>query len=77
MTRTYTGARVVFDCAPTHGGRGHAFATEAEMLTILIIVLVLALLGGGFGHGKFGPAGWSPAAIIAVILIFMLVTHRL
>jgi hypothetical protein len=47
------------------------------MLTILIIVLLIALLGGGLGHGKFGPAGWSPAAIIAVILVVMLLTGRM
>lgn len=47
------------------------------MLTILIILLLLGVLGGGFGHGRVGAVGWSPAAIIAVILIFMLVTNRL
>lgn len=47
------------------------------MFTILIIILLIALFGGGLGHGKFGAAGWSPAAIIAVILIFMLVTNRM
>lgn len=47
------------------------------MLTILIIVLLIALLGGGLGHGKFGAAGWSPAAIIAVVLVVMLLTGRM
>ena len=47
------------------------------MLTILIIVLLIALLGGGLGHGKFGAAGWSPAAIIAIILVVMLLTGRM
>ena len=47
------------------------------MLTILIIVLLIALLGGGVSHRKAGLAGWSPAAIIAVVLIFMLVTNRM
>lgn len=47
------------------------------MLTILVVVLVIALLGGGFGHGKFGVAGWSPAAIIAVILVLMLLTGKM
>lgn len=46
------------------------------MLTILVIVLVIALLGGGFGHGKVGLAGWSPAAIIAVILLLVIFTGR-
>ena len=47
------------------------------MLTILIIVLLIALLGGGLGHGKLGVAGWSPAAIIAVVLVVMLLSGRM
>jgi hypothetical protein len=47
------------------------------MLTILIIVLLVALLGGGFGHGRFGYASWSPAAIIAVVLLLLLLLGRL
>lgn len=47
------------------------------MITILVIILLIALLGGGLGHGRFGAAGWSPAGIIAVILIIMLLTGRL
>ena len=47
------------------------------MLTILIILLVLAALGGGLGHGRFGFAGWSPAAIIVVVLVLLAVTGRL
>ncbi|MDB4957163.1 MAG: hypothetical protein JWO36_4732 [Myxococcales bacterium] len=43
---------------------------------ILVALLVLALFGGGVGHRKAGLAGWSPAAIIAVILAIMLVTGR-
>jgi hypothetical protein len=44
------------------------------MLTILIILLVLALLGGGIGHSRFGYAGWSPAGLILLVLLVMLVT---
>lgn len=47
------------------------------MFTILIVLLVLALLGGGMGHSRFGYAGWSPAGILVVILLLLLVTgHR-
>ncbi|MBA3453854.1 MAG: DUF3309 domain-containing protein [Deltaproteobacteria bacterium] len=56
---------------------GHSLAHLGIMLTILVIVLLIALLGGGFGHGKFGAAGWSPAAIIAVILVVMLLSGRM
>jgi len=48
------------------------------MLTILVIVLVLALLGGGLGHGRFGYAGWSPAGILLVVLfLWLLFGHGL
>jgi hypothetical protein len=47
------------------------------MLTILLIVLLIALLGGGLSYGRFGYAGWSPAAIVAVILLVLLLVGRL
>ncbi len=47
------------------------------MLTILVIILLLSLLGGGFAHGRAGLAGWSPAAIVVVILVVMALTGRL
>jgi hypothetical protein len=47
------------------------------MLTILLIVLLIAVLGGGIGYGRFGYAGWSPAAIVAVVLLFLLLMGRL
>ena len=47
------------------------------MLTLLIILLVLALLGGGVGHSRFGYAGWSPAGILVVILLVLLLTGNL
>ncbi len=50
---------------------------EELMLTILVVLLLLALLGGGVGHSRVGLAGWSPAGIIAVVLIVMLVTGRI
>ena len=46
------------------------------MMTILLILLVLALLGGGVGHSRFGYAGWSPAGILLVILLVMFFTGR-
>jgi Protein of unknown function (DUF3309) len=47
------------------------------MLTLLIVLLVLAALFGGFGHTRWGYAGWSPAAILVVILILLALTGRL
>lgn len=47
------------------------------MLTLLIILLLLALLGGGVGYGRFGALGMSPAALIVIILIVLALTGRL
>lgn len=47
------------------------------MITLLIVLLLLALLGGGLGYGRFGAAGLSPAALIVVILILLALTGRL
>ncbi|MET0794345.1 MAG: DUF3309 family protein [Polyangiaceae bacterium] len=44
------------------------------MFTILLIVLLIALVGGGLGHSRYGYAGWSPAGLLVVILLFMLFT---
>jgi len=47
------------------------------MMLILLVLLVLALLGGGLGHSRAGLAGWSPAGIIVVVLVVMLLTGRI
>jgi hypothetical protein len=47
------------------------------MLTILVILLIISLLGGGFGYRSWGAAGMSPAGILVVILVLMAVTGRL
>lgn len=47
------------------------------MLTLLIVLLLLALLGGGLGYGRFGAAGLSPAALIVGILIILALSGRL
>ena len=46
------------------------------MFTILLILLVLALVGGGMGHSRFGYAGWSPAGILVVILLLLMFTGQ-
>lgn len=47
------------------------------LLTILLIVLLLSLLGGGVGYSRWGVAGMSPAGILLVVLVIMLFTgHR-
>ena len=47
------------------------------MMTILIVLLLIALLGGGLGYGRFGAAGLGPAGILLLILVVMAVTGRL
>ncbi|MDP2313670.1 MAG: DUF3309 domain-containing protein [Pseudomonadota bacterium] len=48
------------------------------MLTILIVVLLLlAIGGGGWGHSRYGAAGWSPLGIILVIIAVLYFTGNL
>ena len=47
------------------------------LLTILVVLLLLALLGGGWGHSRYGYAGWSPAGIIVLIVVVLLLTGNL
>jgi len=50
---------------------------SSMLLIILAIVLVLALAGGGYGHSRYGYAGWSPAGLIIVVLLVMWFTGNL
>ena len=61
----------------SHPQRGHRFAPQLVMLTILIVIGLIAVLGGGLGYNKFGAAGLSPAALIVLILIVLALTGRL
>lgn len=47
------------------------------MLTLIVILLVVALVGGGVGHQRLGYVGWSPAGILLVILVVLLLTGNL
>jgi len=47
------------------------------MLTILIILLLLALLGGGLGYSRYGWGGMSPAGLVILILVLMALTGHL
>ena len=47
------------------------------LMTIVIVLLLLALVGGGVGHSRFGYAGWSPAGIILVIVVVLFLSGRL
>jgi uncharacterized membrane protein YtjA (UPF0391 family) len=47
------------------------------MLTLLIVLLLISLLAGGLGYGRFGAVGMSPAAIVLIVLVLLAVTGRL
>ena len=55
----------------------HLFMGVHMLLTVLIVILVLSLIGGGLGHSKVGVVGWSPAGIVLIILVILLLTGRL
>jgi hypothetical protein len=46
------------------------------LLIILLVVFVLALGGGGWGHSRYGYAGWSPAGLILVVLAVLYFSGR-
>lgn len=44
------------------------------MLTLLLILLLVALVGGGLGHSRFGYAGWSPAGLLLLVVLVLFLT---
>jgi len=44
------------------------------LLIFLVILLVLAMGGGGWGHSRYGYVGWSPAGVIVLILLGLWLT---
>jgi hypothetical protein len=47
------------------------------LFTIIVVLLILALVGGGFGQSRFGYAGWSPAGIILLVMVVLWFTGNL
>jgi hypothetical protein len=47
------------------------------LLVVLLVVFVLALGGGGWGHSRYGYAGWSPAGLILIVLAVLYFAGRL
>lgn len=47
------------------------------LLIILIVFFVLALGGGGWGHSRYGYAGWSPAGFILLVVVLLYFTGNL
>jgi hypothetical protein len=48
------------------------------LITLLVVLLLLALLSGGYGHSRgWGYAGWSPLGLIILIVLVMALTGNL
>jgi hypothetical protein len=47
------------------------------VLILLIVLLALSIGGGGWGHTRYGYAGWSPAGIILIVLAVLYFTGHL
>jgi len=43
----------------------------SPLLTVLLILLVMSLLGGGFSYSKLGGWGMSPALVLLVVLVVL------
>lgn len=47
------------------------------MFTLLVILLIVLLLGGGAGYSRVGYVGFSPFAIVLLIVLALLLTGNL
>ena len=47
------------------------------LFMILIVLLVVSLAGGGWGHSRYGYAGWSPAGLIVLVFVVLWLTGNL
>jgi hypothetical protein len=47
------------------------------MLLILVVVLLVFALGGGWGQSQFGPYAWSPLGLVLLIVVVMWLTGNL
>jgi hypothetical protein len=41
------------------------------LMIILVVLLVMALGGGGWGHSRYGYVGWSPAGLLVVLFVIL------
>jgi len=48
------------------------------MLTLLVVLIILALLSGGFGYRRgWGYYGWSPLGLLILIVLILALTGNL
>jgi hypothetical protein len=49
-----------------------------SLLTLLVVLLVVSVLVGGWGHTRdWGVYGWSPLGIVLVVLVVLWLTGSL
>ena len=46
---------------------------DGMLMLLLLVLLVVALFGGGLGYSRWGAAGWSPAGILILVLVLLLI----
>ena len=48
------------------------------LITLLVVLLLLGLLGGGYGHSRgWGYYGWSPLGMLVLIILILAFTGNL
>jgi hypothetical protein len=47
------------------------------IMLVFVVLVVLALAGGGWGHSRYGAVSWSPVGIIFLIAIVLFLTGHL
>ncbi len=47
------------------------------MLTLLIVLLIISAVFGGWGHSRWGYTGWSPLGIILAVIVVLYLTGNL
>jgi hypothetical protein len=47
------------------------------MLTLLVVLLIVSAIFGGWGHSRFGYTGWSPLGIVLVVLVILWATGNI
>jgi hypothetical protein len=47
------------------------------LLIALLVLMVLAITGAGWGHPRWGYAGWSPAGVILAVFVVLWFTGHL
>ena len=47
------------------------------LIIILVVLFALAIGGGGWGHSRYGYAGWSPAGLLLLVFVILWFTGNL